>query len=296
MNPNDPNNPTPSGTPQPPAPAAQPAQGVSIEQFNALADSVKQMGGFVEDAAFILSGIYADPGLRSAVQTKFGQNAGNPPVNPPNPQNPQNPPANPQNPPQNPNPQPPANPNPTPSFDPRVTDVDVKMREDIISRVEQKYGYGNLGDAQRKELRRNVEKQLNGWNSSVLSAPVNQLGKLLEDAYLLQDLGKAKEEGRVQGLIDAHQSNMGALPTMPNAAPSQDTTALNPAQQKWTQRWGLNADKVTDKLKEFQETGMVTYHPPTPTNPTQPAPSGNPTPPVAAPAVSQAVPNPAPAQ
>jgi hypothetical protein len=164
-----------------------------------------------------------------------------------------------------------------------VTDVDVKMREDIITRVEQKYGYGNLDPDNRKTLRRNVEKRLNQWNSSVLKAPVNQLTGLLEDAYLLEDMGKAKEEGRVQGLIDAHESQMGALPTMANQSLQPETTTLSPEQQKWATRWGLNQDKVTDKLKEFQDTGMVTYKPAVPSTPAAPAPSGNPTPPAPTP-------------
>ena len=82
MNPNNPN-PAPSGTPTPPA---APVQGVSIEQFNQLQETVRQMASFVEDASFIISGIYKDPELRAKVGEKFGQPGGNPPADPnPNP-------------------------------------------------------------------------------------------------------------------------------------------------------------------------------------------------------------------
>lgn len=280
MNPNNPN-PTPSGTPTPPA---APVQGVSIEQFNQLQDTVRQMASFVEDASFIISGIYKDPELRAKVGEKFGQPGGNPPADPN---------ANP-----NPAPQPPANPNPAPAApvqdpnkpvfvtDSRIDDVDIKSREDIIARVEQKYGYSNLPPEQRRTLRRNVEKQLNNWNTSVRNAPVTQLTRLLEDAYVLQNLGKAKEEGKLEGLVTAHENEMGAFPSMGNQTPQPEATQLSADQQKWTQRWGLNADKVTDRLKEFEETGVATYKPPTPAGQTPPvAPSGNPTPPAPAPSV-----------
>ena len=287
MNPNNPN-PAPSGTPTPPA---QPQPGVSLEQFQQLQETVRQMSSFVEDASFIISGIYKDPDLRKAVGEKFGQpGEGNPPANPnPAPQ----PPANP-----NPAPQPPANPNPAPTFvtDARIDDVDVKTREDIIARVEAKYGYNNLQPEQRRALRRNVEKQLNVWNSSVRNAPVTQLTQLLEDAYVLQNLGKAKQEGKLEGLVEARENAMGAFPSMGNASPAPETTQLTPEQSKWTQRWGLNADKVTDRLKEFEETGVATYKPPTPAGQTPPvAPSGNPTPP-AAPAPAAPAPQPQNAQ
>jgi len=291
MDPNNPNpNPAPSGTPTPPA---QPTQGVSIEQFNALQDTVKQMSSFVEDASFIIGQVYSDPNLRAGLQNKLGQNGnGNPPQNP-QPAPPQNDnqkyidagykfhpvtgqPLDQQTPPANPNPAPQNNGGPN-----KVEDMEMKMREDIVARVEQKYGYGNLAPEQRKQLRRSVEKRLNGWGGSVLSSPVNQLTTLLEDAYVLEDLPKAKEEGRIEGLVQARQNDMGALPAMGNQQPAPETTQLSGKQKELSQKWGLDQNKVTERLKEFQETGVMTYKPPTPagSQPAQPAPSGNPQPP-----------------
>lgn len=276
-------NPAPSGTPQPPAPVAQPVQGVTVEQFNGLTEQVKQMAGFVEDAAFILSGIYSDPALRVQVQQKFtGTPPATPPATLPEGTPPVVPPAT-----------PPATP-PAPPQDPRINDMDMKSREDIVARVEAKYGYNTLQGDARKTLRRNVEKRLNVWGGSVMDSPVSALTGLLEDAYLLEDMGKAKEEGRIQGLIDARMSDMGALPTMGNQSPQPETTVLSADQQKWTNRWGLNADKVTERLKEFQETGVMTYKAPEAAAPAIPAPSGTPTPPP--PAVPAAVPQPQNAQ
>lgn len=281
MNPNDPNNPNPAPAPGAnPTPPAQPTQGVSMEQFQKLQGDLQEMQTFVTDASFIIGEIYKDPTLRTQVQGKL---SGNPPQNPP--QNPsQNPqpkfdpytgqPLQPQNPPQNPAPQ-------NPQGDKRVDSMEMKMREDIVQRVESKYGYTNLAPEQRKALRKAVEKNLNGWGGSVITSPVDQLPKLLEDAYMLADLPKAREEGRVEGLIQARQNDMGALPGMQTQQPAQDTTQLSSEQQELSKKWGLNQDRVSEKLKEFQETGVITYKPPTPQNaaPQNPAPSGNPTPP-----------------
>jgi len=273
MNPNNPPNPAPptpapSGTPIPPA---APVQGVTQEQFDALKNTVAETQSFVQDASYLLGQIYGDPELRSGLQRKIGQ-SGNPPANPP---------ANP------PQPkydqftgQPLLNPQTPPPANPQVDNMEMKMREDIVSRVEQKYGYGSLNSEQRKTLRRSVEKRLNQWGGSVLSSPVNQLNGLLEDAYVLEDLPKAKEEGRIEGLVEARQNDMGAFPSMGNQQPSTETAQLSSKQQELTQKWGLNADKVTDRLKEFQETGLMTYKPPTPAGQASPpAPSGTPTPP-----------------
>lgn len=283
--------PAPSGTPTPPA---QPVQGVTQEAFEALKNTVQQMTSFVEDASYIIGQVYSDPTLRAGLQNKI---AGNPPTNPP--ATPPAPPANDsqkyidagykfhpvtgqplqQTPPATP----PGTPQ-TPPVNPQVDNIDMKMREDIVSRVEQKYGYLNLQPEQRKVLRRNVEKRLNQWGGSVLTSPVNQLTGLLEDAYVLEDLGKAKEEGRIEGLVEARQNDMGALPGMGNQQPAPETTQLSQKQQELSQKWGLNQDKVTDRLKEFQETGVMTYKPPTPAGQVPPAaPSGTPTPPSAQP-------------
>lgn len=263
----------PSGTPNPPA-QAQPVQGVTQEQFNKLQETVTQQSTFIEDASFIISQIYSDPQLRSSLQAKISGQPSAPQV----PQQPQQPKFDPYTgqPLQPAAQQPPKNPN-----DPKVDNMEMKMREDIVARVEQKYGYGTLNAEQRKTLRRNVEKRLNGWGGSVLSSPVNQLTTLLEDAYVLEDLPKAKEEGRIEGLVQARQNDLGALPGMGNQQPTQETTQLSSKQQELSNKWGLNENKVTERLKEFQETGVATYKPPVQPGQasTQPAPSGTPNPP-----------------
>jgi len=267
--------PEPIAAPQPVAPAApavDPTVAALQAQVTQLTGAVQNMGQFVEDSSYVLATIYQDPALKTAVQGKFNQN---PPA----------PPAPPAPPPATATPPPPAPANvqpPAPS--PGVQSMDIKMREDIIAGIESKYGYDKLAPDQRKILRRSVEEKMNAWGTSVVNAPVNQLPKTLEDAYLLTDIGKAKEEGRVQGVVEAYTNNMAAIPTMQGASPAPETTTLSADQQKWTKRWNLDEGKVTERLKEFQDTGVMTYkEPAAPGTVAPPAPSGSPTytPPVA---------------
>lgn len=270
---------------QPPANVAPTA-----EQFAALQKTVseqsqyiKEIGPFVEDASVLVAAIYSDPKVKETVLNRVGEYRANP--------NGQTPPQNPQPAPQNTwkfDPQtgqpiqqqtPPQQPQApqTPPKDPRVDQMDVKAREDAIAAVEQKLGYHKLKPEDKKVIRASVEKQLNEWGQSVLSTPVNMLPKLLQDAYVLTDLNKAQSEGRTQELIDARNNEMGIMPPMGASNPQVPTNQLNQDQKTWTKRWNLNEDKVAERLKEYQETGVMTYKPkePAAANP-KPAPSGTP--------------------
>jgi hypothetical protein len=265
---------SPSGQPNPPAtPPANEDVTALKEQVKTLQSKLNDMGTFVEDASLLVAAIYKDPQLRTTVQQHLAGIAGGQPANQP-PAN--QPPAN--NPPANqPAATPPEN---KPVVDPTVQSLDIRNREEIIGKVEAKYGYNKLDADKRKELRKTVEKRLNQWGSSVTTAPVHQLENLLEDAYLLSDMGKAKEEGRLEGLVQARENEMGALPTMGNNQPQPETTTLTPEQKEWAGKFGVAEDKVTSRLKEFQDTGVMTYKPKEekPAN-NQPSPSGQPNPP-----------------
>ena len=176
--------------------------------------------------------------------------------------------------------QPPATPPTPPKQDPTVQSLDVKSRADIVNDIEKRFGYNKLSEEDRKGLRKTVETRLNQWGTSVFTAPVHQLESLLNDAYVLSDLPKAKEQGRLEGLVDARTNDMGALPTMSSTPNDNDAPQLNADQQKLATQWGLNTDKVAGHLKELQETGVITYKPKEQrqaVNP--PTPSGTPTPP-----------------
>lgn len=191
------------------------------------------------------------------------------------PTTPQTPSDNPANPPATP----PANPQP-PKQDPTVQSLDVKGRSDIVAQIEKRFGYDRLPEADRKKLRKDVESRLNVWGTSVFTAPVHQLEGLLNDAYVLSDLPKAKEQGRAEGLIDAHINDMAALPTLSNNPTNTETTQLSSEQQELAKKWDLDQSKVANHLKELQEKGVITYKSKEQRQAdSQNIPSGTPTPP-----------------
>ena len=175
-----------------------------------------------------------------------------------------------------------------------LNSVDLKMRDDIVQQTERHLGYTGLEADDKKSLRSQVEKRLNQWGTSVMTAPVNQLTTLLKDAYLLTDMGKAKEQGRVEALVSAHQNAQGAFPAMNTSTPAAEPSPMTPHHEEWSKKLKVDADKVAENLKEFDATGKITYKaPPKPQQQPPPAPSGTPTPP--APQAPPAPPVPVPA-
>lgn len=274
-----------------PAPQQDPRVQQLESELASLKNYVGEIGPFVQDASYLIAAIAANPQLKDSVAQATNAFKGGQPYTQPQPQ--QVPTQQPVQQPQNgwkfdPVTGQPINQQPVQQVQhqqpqqpsPQVQGIDVKMREDIITQTEAKLGYNNFTPERKKELRKQVEQRLNSWNTSVTNAPVNQLPKLLEDAYLLTDINKAKEEGRLDGIIEARNSEMGMLPAMGNQQPAPQTTTLTAEQQAWTKRWNLNEDRVTERLKEFKETGVMTYKPKEQVQtPQKPAPSGTPQPP-----------------
>jgi hypothetical protein len=273
-----------------PAPAPQPApQGDSVEnlktQVAQLQGQLQELQPFIEDASLLITGIFNNPQLKQQVVATL---QGGTPQPQPQPQ----PQPTPQPQQQQPQPQ------PMPQLQPlqnKVDDNDVYNRDQIVKQVELNLGLTNLNQDQKKELRRSVEQRLNQWGTSVMTAPVNQLTSLLKDAYVLNQIPQAKEAGKVEGLVDAYVNNQAAFPAMNNANNPNEEVVMTPHHQQWAGKLGVAQDKVAANLKEFQETGRITYKQPenkaAPT-PANPVPSGSPVPP-AAPA---AQPQPAPQQ
>lgn len=163
-----------------------------------------------------------------------------------------------------------------PEYDPRVEAIDIKSREDAIAEIEKKYGYNTLQADKVKDLRRRVELKLNAWGTSITKAPVNQLNKLLEDAYLLEDLGNAREEKRLDTLLEVHE-NPAALPSMSSQSAVEEGPQMTDQHKSWAKKLGTKEDKVAENLKELMETGKITYKPKEPdNNKAQASPSGQP--------------------
>jgi len=266
-----------------PVPVDQSAQIAALNsKVEALTNYISEIGPFVNDSATLITAISKNPELKESVMraTNDYRNPPQPTAQPVQSQQYRFDPYTGQ-PIGNPQPVQQQQQQPTQEKkDPTIQSMDIKMREDIITQIETKYGYSQLPKEKRSELRQQVEQRLKSWNNSVITAPINQLPKLLEDAYVLTDIGKAKEEGRLDGLIEARNNEFGMLPTMGSVAQKTEDTGLSSEQQTFVKKWNLNEDKVADRLKEFKATGVMTYKPKEEVARTpQQTPSGSPTPP-----------------
>jgi len=159
--------------------------------------------------------------------------------------------------------------------DPHVMGIDAKLRQDVIRRIESKYGVDRMTADQKKAIRQQVESKMGEWGTSVLKAPVNELENKLEDAYFLTNVGRAKEEGKIEGLIEAHMNDLAAIPNMPSNSTEQGEAELSAEHKTWAQKLDVPLDKVQANLKQIQEKGVITM-PVEAKNSQQKTPSGAP--------------------
>lgn len=215
----------------------------------------------LQRANYILETVTQDPNLTGLVKTAVEKRA-NPAPTPEAPATPTVPPQTPMN------PQTPAQ--------PPISEESLLMRENIVKNVENAYGISNLPEDQKKEMRKKIAQRLATYGMDVTKVPLNQLETVLKDQYLLENIPKATEDGRMQGLIEAHSNQYGALPNMSNTPTNQEAPQVTQDQKKWADKLGVSLDKVESNLKELEETGKVVYKPREEQPQNQPQPSGTP--------------------
>lgn len=259
--------------PAPYVPPAPPPANPEVDALKAQIASLQQEKvaneAFINDATIVVNAIEQNPALKTQLkdQIQRGFAPQQPlPIQPVAPVSPQVPVA--------------------PTQDQQlVSNLDMKARKDIVAQTEAAFGYSSLEQDKIMDIRRKVGNTLSSWGTSIINAPVDTLQKVLKDAYLINDIGNAKDQGRLAGLVDAHQNDQGAFPSMGSAPQATgDTTAqMDEHHNVWSDKLGVPRDKTAENLKEFTETGKITYKAPPPAQPVAqlPAPSGTPQPPVA---------------
>lgn len=151
----------------------------------------------------------------------------------------------------------------TPKKDPTVVSLDNKQRQDIVAETERKFGYTNLKEEDRKTMRRAVEKHLNKYGRSIVDTPVDELPELLKDAYFMFGVNNVKTSEDSAQIIESFKSNeSAAIPSISSSRNEKDSTELTSEDKEWAKKLEVPEDKVLANLKEFNETGKVTYKPP----------------------------------
>lgn len=131
-----------------------------------------------------------------------------------------------------------------------IEEVKSSQREEIIAAFEKDYGISNLADDDRRESRRKIEGYLNdfGWSISGRTGnqpPLTTLRNQLEKAYVGTHAEKLREEGKLEGFVQARANSMGAMGSFPSGTlPESQEKDLNAKQKEWAKKLGVDETKA----------------------------------------------------
>lgn len=131
-----------------------------------------------------------------------------------------------------------------------IEEVKSSQREEIIAAFEKDYGISNLPDEDKRESRRKIEGYLNefGWSISGRSGnqpPLTTLRNQLEKAYVGTHAEKLREEGKLEGFVQARTNSMGAMGSFPSGTlPETQEKDLSPKQKEWAKKLGVDENKA----------------------------------------------------
>lgn len=129
--------------------------------------------------------------------------------------------------------------------DKRIEDIAQSQREEILANFEKRYGIDSLKDEERKEVRRKVETYLNEFGWSAKTLPLTQLSSSLDKAYVGTHAEKLREEGKLEGIAQARQNQMGAMSSMSGTAPNPEHAQdLSEKQKEWVGKLGVDEEKA----------------------------------------------------
>lgn len=143
-----------------------------------------------------------------------------------------------------------------------INEVKASQKEEIVAAFEREYGISSLPEDQKRETRMKLEGYLNdfGWSISGKTGAVPPLTSLrghLEKAYVGTHAEKLREEGKLEGFVQARANDMGTMGSFPSGVINADggEKDLTPAQKKWAEKLGVDPEKAktTYLSKENEE-------------------------------------------
>lgn len=138
----------------------------------------------------------------------------------------------------------------------KVSDVEASQRDAVVRDFEKDYGINKLPKEEQTEARRKIESYLNNFGLSVKNNPLSNLRGNLERAYLGTHAEKLKEEGKLEGIVQATANNQATMGTISGTAPdsgSDSEVKLTDAQRKWAEKLGVDPEKAEEAYKKRDE-------------------------------------------
>lgn len=144
-----------------------------------------------------------------------------------------------------------------------ITELKGSQKEEIVSAFERDYGIVSLPEDQRRETRSKLESYLNdfGWSISGKGGqtpPLTSLRSHLEKAYVGTHAEKLREEGKLEGFVQARTNDSGVMGSFPAGSTEQagQDAKLTARQEEWAKKLGVDpeAAKKTYLDKDNEET------------------------------------------
>lgn len=146
----------------------------------------------------------------------------------------------------------------TKTYNDGLEEVKSSQREEIVTAFERDYGIFGLPDEGRKEARRKVEGFLNEFGWSVKTAPLTQLRGSMEKAYVATHAEKLREEGKLEGFVQARTNESGVMGSFPSGVvqTNNQEVELTPKQAEWAKKLGVDPEgaKKTYLDRDNEET------------------------------------------
>jgi len=149
----------------------------------------------------------------------------------------------------------------TTQYNEGLEEVKSSQREEIVSSFERDFGISGLPDDGKREARRKVEGFLNDFGWGVKTTPLTQLRSQMEKAYVATHAEKLREEGKLEGFIQARTNDSGIMGSFPSGSVQTEQAAdLTPKQKEWAKKLGVDEEgaKKTYLDKDNEETRKST--------------------------------------
>ncbi len=207
-------------------------------------ESMEQMQEYVTGSSVIINTIANDPALRESFQKAMAKQQGNKVQNQQSQQIPgkanQNPPVNQAN----------------PGLTQEVNEMKTERRDDIINQFEKEYGISESKEEEQTEVKKKMANFLAGFGTRVDEMPVTLLKDSLEKAYVgTVGVDKLREEGKLDGIAQMRQNQMGVAGTTGGAAPKTEDqeNKLTDAQVAFAEKLKVDPKKATKTYQKQDE-------------------------------------------
>ena len=127
-----------------------------------------------------------------------------------------------------------------------IRDVASSQQAKIVQDFERSHGIDKMKNEDRKETRGKIAEVLNDFGLKINTIPLAQLEKNLERAYTAAHAEKLKEEGKLEGFIQARGNDLATMSSISGGTPESgsDEGELTEKQKMWAKKLGVNPEKA----------------------------------------------------